>query len=160
MIAYKSISVEKSDELNKFLKKNPAIGDKEKGDSGINLHHGYFIVRYEDGTPIDEKSLRKTNIHQALNVNRSNIVIAGIQSQTTAKELRSMIPDLTIDEIISKNRDYFVKFFQDKGLSYKQAGELTNGIEKSIDQMKMDLVTVDRVSKVNIPILESLLESN
>lgn len=159
MIAYKSIPVSKSDELNKFIFTNLPLGDKESKDSGIAIHDGFFIVRYEDGKPLNETASYLSSIHQALNVNRANVIVGTIQAQATVSELKGMFKDLTLDEIMEKPRDWFVKFYQDKKLSYKQACDLADVVEKSRQQKVMDELTVDRTKRINIPILESLLES-
>jgi hypothetical protein len=159
MVSYKVFKVSDDKALNEFIKKNPPLGDKDSKDSGIAIHEGNFIVRYEDGTPINEKALALSNLHQALNHSRSTLIVATIQAQTTEMELKGMFKDLTLQEIMEKPRDWFVKFFQDKKLSYKQACELADTIQAQRQQRIMDEATADRTEKINIPILESLIES-
>lgn len=159
MIAYKSFKVSDDAQLNAFIATHPPLGNQEKGESGIVIHDGYFIVRHEDGSPINEKAAYLSNINQALNASRSNLVISTIQAQTTTSELRGMFKTMTLDEIMSKNRDWFVKYYQDKKLSYKQAGELADIVVKARQQRLMDELTAERTKDINIPILESLIES-
>ncbi len=159
MIAYKSIKVSNDSKLNSFLSKHPALGSKDSNDSGIAIHDGYFIVRYEDGKPIDEKAEYQSNLNQALNTQRATLIMSTIQSQTTTSELKGMFKDLTLTEIMEKDRQWFVQFFQNKKLSYKQACDLADTIEKTRQQKIMDEATAERTKEINIPILESLLES-
>jgi hypothetical protein len=159
MIAYKSIPVEKSDELNKFIAKNPPLANMDKGDAGISLHNGFFIVRYEDGT-FNEKELFRTNILQALNTNKSNIVVKTIECSAASSELKGMFPSLTLDEIKAKPRSYFVEFYQGKKLSYKHASELTDKIDFSKSTIVLAETEIERTKNVNIPVLEALLEAH
>ena len=157
MIAYKSFEVKDSEALNEFIKEHPPLANQEANDAGISLHNGYFIVRYEDGT-FNEKAVKSSALHQAINSSKNTIVVKGIEAAASEQELFQMFPGLTFEEIAEKGEMFFVEYYKEKKIPHQKALELSKKVQESIRSKLMAEFEIDRTLKVNIPILEKLLE--
>ena len=157
MIAIKSFGILDSEAANKFMRTHPPINTKDG--SGIIMKEGAILVIYEDGT-FNEEEQRKAQIHFAINDAKTQIVSKEIGLRSAHFELEKLLPE---DEYMAENgqmkpESEVTSVFQKKGLSFKQAGEMSKLVLEICHKKWLAEKELHRLKNTVIPALEEMLD--
>lgn len=154
MIKLKSFAITETDKVNKFIEANPPIHTKDG--SGIIMKDSFIIVIYEDGT-FNEKAVYKSMTDYAINDAKQNIVNKRIAVHTADHELGRLVKE---EVYKGKSDSDVIAFFQkSKELSYKQSQEMCQLVRELEQKKWIAEKDLERMTKVVIPALEALKDS-